>query len=72
MDHLSESLSSLILIVVELQEQNAVPPPTMPNSASSVVLSASRVVQVAKTLAEGNYATFPTIRNEINEACGPV
>jgi hypothetical protein len=62
---LSESISQLMVMVIALQEQNAQPPPQLPQGVGIVSNAASVLANVAKSLADTEYGEYPNIKQKI-------
>ncbi len=69
---ISDAISSLLGMVVVLQEKNAPIPASLPKTGKSVVEACDRLVSVAKELAADEYGDFPDIEREIVEAASDV
>eukprot|EP01113_Clastostelium_recurvatum_P034765 TRINITY_DN475_c0_g1_i1.p1 TRINITY_DN475_c0_g1~~TRINITY_DN475_c0_g1_i1.p1 ORF type:complete len:1458 (+),score=534.71 TRINITY_DN475_c0_g1_i1:108-4481(+) len=65
MESLSDAISQLILMVIALQEKNAVVPPHVPTAAAGVATACNTLVQVARGLAADEYVDFPDIQEPI-------
>lgn len=72
MDQLSERVSQVTLIVIQKRDRNEPMPPTLKGAVGAVGKAATLVVQVARSLAESDYADFANIQREINDACQAV
>jgi len=71
-DDLSDGVSELALLVVVLAEQNAAIPDQLPSAAEIVNKTARGLATIARELAKADYAEFPEISKEINEAASAV
>ncbi len=69
---ITDAISSLLGMVVVLQEKNAPIPATLPKTGKSVVEACDRLVSVAKELAADEYGDFPDIEKEIVDAASDV
>ncbi|ELP86871.1 axoneme-associated protein mst101, putative [Entamoeba invadens IP1] len=68
----ADSVSSLVLMLVALQEKNKPPKPEMQASIQSVAEQSTNIGNISKELAEEDYADFPEIQKEILDASGEV
>jgi len=59
-------------VIVPLQEKNAPVSETLPNKTRGVVDLSRRLVQIAQALAKSEYANFPNIASQIEDAAGAV
>eukprot|EP01125_Pyxidicula_operculata_P001205 TRINITY_DN11143_c0_g1_i1.p1 TRINITY_DN11143_c0_g1~~TRINITY_DN11143_c0_g1_i1.p1 ORF type:complete len:1114 (+),score=420.43 TRINITY_DN11143_c0_g1_i1:88-3429(+) len=71
-DSLSDGVSELVLTVVVLAEQNAPVPDALPDASMIVNNTANTLANIARNLAKTDYADFPEISTEINEASDAV
>jgi hypothetical protein len=71
-DDLSDGVSELVLLVVVLAEQNQGVPEKLPARAGEVNTVAQNLAKIARRLTETDYAEFPEISSEINEASNAV
>ncbi|BFU23467.1 hypothetical protein EHI8A_084870 [Entamoeba histolytica HM-1:IMSS-B] len=68
----ADSVSSLVLMLVALQEKNKPPRPEMQMSIQSVAEQSDNIGQIAKDLAEEDYEEYPDIQKEILDAAEEV
>lgn len=69
---LSDAVAQLVVLVVALQEQNAEMPPTLPAAADAVGNASATLVNVARSLANEDYADYPDMKNQILNAADGV
>lgn len=71
-DAISDAISQLMAMVVDLQGKNAPIPAALPKHTEMVAESCQRLVGVAKDLADAEYEDFPEIQEEIKFAASDV
>eukprot|EP01128_Nolandella_sp_AFSM9_P005787 TRINITY_DN2861_c0_g1_i1.p1 TRINITY_DN2861_c0_g1~~TRINITY_DN2861_c0_g1_i1.p1 ORF type:complete len:2112 (+),score=650.25 TRINITY_DN2861_c0_g1_i1:34-6336(+) len=71
-EELSDGVSTLMLTVIVLSEQNATVPADLPATSAAVNQTAQMLAKIANKLAGSNYKKFPPIATEIVEAAGAV
>jgi len=69
MESLSDGVSSLLLAIIPLQDANAKMPSGLPASGSTVNQLCDNLLSVARELAEEEYEDYPSLKQEILDAC---
>ena len=67
-ENMSNAIPELVLMLIALQEKNAVPPKNLPVQIGVVAQAADVLAQVADGLANDEYADFPDIQKDILDA----